>query len=90
MMSNYGLIISRLKIVVALITMYQLKNHANTRQCDKGYHPSGYARPVIPESMYTATVADPFAGKGATGPADRPDLAPPDGRLCPAGGKRSR
>ena len=30
-------------------------------------------------------VANPFAGKGAAEPADRPDHAPPDGRLCPAG-----
>ena len=37
-----------------------------------------------------AAVADPFAGKGAAGPADRPDHAPPYGRLCPAGCQRSR
>lgn len=30
---------------------------------------------------------DPFAGKGAAGPADQPDHAPPDVRFYPAGGK---
>ena len=45
--------------------MYQLKNHANTKQCDKEYHPSGYARPLIPGSMYTTTVANPVADPGA-------------------------